>query len=117
MTSKRSQEGYLLIDNRGGPGFSDQIGQAANLPPGAGRGQFEAPTYTCSHCQTVVVLNPMRNRERAYCPKCDHYICDTCGTIRALNGGQCKTFRQVIEEVQEAADVGHTPAIWTPGHP
>lgn len=118
MSSKRSHEGYLLIDNRAGAGFTDEVGQVANLPPGAGRGLFEAPTYTCSHCQTVVILNPMRNRERAYCPKCDHYICDVCGTARAANGGQCKTFKQVIEEVQEAADVGRpVQPLWLPGQP
>lgn len=118
MNSKRSHEGYLLIDNRSGPGFTDLVGQAANLPPGAGRGTFEAPTYTCSHCQTVVVLNPNRQRERAYCPKCDHYVCDGCGTIRALNGGQCKTFKQVIEEVMESAEMGKPVLqVWTPGQP
>jgi len=106
MTSKRSHEGYLLMDHRGGPGLSDSIAVPAGLPAGAGRGVFEAPTITCSHCQVVVVLNPLRNRERAYCSSCDHYICDRCGAIRGANGGRCKTFRQLVEEVQETADKG-----------
>lgn len=103
MQSKRRHEGYLLLDNRGGPGLDESAVHAAGLPAGAGRGMFEAPTITCSHCQVVVVLNPLRNRERAYCPKCDHYICDKCGAIRAANGGECRPFKQLIEEAQEKA--------------
>jgi hypothetical protein len=61
------------------------------------------------------MLNPNRQRERAYCPGCDHRICDNCGLIRSLNGGRCKTFKQVIEEVQEAAGMQRQVAIWTPG--
>jgi len=106
MKSLRSHEGYLLIDNRASPGFSDADAHAADLPPGAGRGVFEAPTYTCSHCGTVVVLNPRRNRERAYCSGCDHHICDNCGAVRAANGGRCRTFRQLIDEVQGKAAKG-----------
>lgn len=91
MKSKRSHEGYLFIDHRGGPGM-----------PGIPL-FMEAPTITCSHCQTVFIVNPLRNRERAYCSKCDHYICDKCGKARAESGGECKTFKQIIDEVQEAA--------------
>jgi hypothetical protein len=108
MTSKRSHEGYLMIDHRHTAGVPDDILQADRsnpLPKGAGRGLFEAPTYTCSHCQTVVILNPLRNRERAYCRKCDHYICDTCGVTLSLTS-QCRTFKQIIDEVQETADKG-----------
>jgi hypothetical protein len=113
MTSKRSHEGILTIDSRFTPGVSDDDIRSAGveLPPGAGQGLFEAPTYTCSHCQTVVVLNPRRNRERAYCRGCDHYICDNCGAIRAMNGGQCKTFKQLIDEVQEQAELDKQSGI------
>lgn len=108
MSSLRSHEGYLLIDNRGTPGLSEEAVHSAGLPAGAGVGLFEAPTYTCSHCQTVVVLNPKRNRERAYCRGCDHMICDRCGVLRA-NGQPCKTFKQVIDEILEAATRQATP--------
>lgn len=103
--SKRSHEGYLMLDNRASP-VPDAVVHNAGLPAGAGRGFFEAPTYTCSHCQRVVVLNPLRNRERAYCTGCDHYICDGCGTVRAALGGRCRTFKQLVDEVQEAATLG-----------
>lgn len=103
MTSKRRHEGYLMIDNRNSPGVPEELMHALGLPVVAARGMFEAPTITCSHCQAVVVINPLRNRERAYCTKCDHYICDGCGARRAASGGECKTFKQIADEVQERA--------------
>ncbi len=104
MHSKREQEGWLMIDNRESPGVSDEVLRtlAPGLPPGAGRGMFEAPTITCSHCQAVLIVNPLRTRERAYCAKCDHYICDGCGAALAASG-VCRPFAQIIAETQEAA--------------
>jgi len=92
------------MDNRESPGVSDEQLRAVGppLPIGAGRGMFEAPTVTCSHCQVVVVINPLRNRDRAYCAKCDHYICDTCGGVAAKTG-ICRSFKQIIDEVLETA--------------
>ena len=87
------REGYLLIDHRAGPGLN-----CCGL--GAGT-VFESAIVTCSHCQRGIVLNPSRTRERAYCPNCDHYICDNCEAVRAQTG--CKTFKQVMDEVCEAA--------------
>lgn len=92
MRSKKRHEGYLLIDHRNSPGIGDM------------KGIFEAATYTCKHCQVVVVINPLRTRAREYCPKCDHYICDKCGAIMARTG-ECVTFEQIIEETQEAAAI------------
>lgn len=93
----KDQEGYLMIDNRGAP-VPDEVVVAQGLPPGAGRGLYEAATYTCSHCQAIVVLNPERIRERAYCRGCNHRICDGCAAIKARTL-TCKTFEQVIDEV------------------
>lgn len=106
MKSLASQEGYLLIDNRFTPGFSDEHAARSGLPAGAGKGVFETKTYTCSHCGTVVVKNPVRDRERAFCRGCSHLICDNCGAVRAANGGRCRTFTQLIEEVQDMASKG-----------
>ena len=105
MKSKRSHEGYLLIDNRFTQGVDEKAVAAVGLPVGAGMGLFEAPTITCSHCQKVVVVNPLRNRERAFCRKCDHYICDGCGAVAAVTG-VCRTMKQIVDEVQERADKG-----------
>ena len=103
MTSLRSHEGYFLLDHRATDPVPDALIAAVGLPPGSGRGLFEAPTYTCSHCQFVVVLNPKRNRERAYCRGCDHMICDGCGVERAA-GAKCRTMKQVIDEILAEAE-------------
>lgn len=97
MNSKRSQEGYLLIDHRAGEGVGPR---GSAIGPGT---LVERATCTCSHCQRVVVVNPLRTRERGYCPKCDHYLCDQCEIARVASGGVCRTFNQLIEHVQEAA--------------
>lgn len=102
MQSKSTHEGYLLIDHRDSPGIPESLARAVGMPPGAGGGIFEAATYTCNHCCRVVVINHLRTRERAYCSKCDHYICDGCGATKALTG-ECRTMEQIIEQTQEAA--------------
>lgn len=82
---KRSLEGYLLIDN--------------SL---SGEGKVEAATITCSHCHRQIIRNPARERERAYCAKCDHYICDWCAAARK-GVDECKPMNQVLDEAQVAA--------------
>lgn len=101
--SKRSKEGYLMIDHRASEGISDELAVKNNLPVGAGRGLFETPTYTCSHCQYVVVMNPKRTREREYCRGCDSYICDGCGELKK-NGVPCKTYAQKVDEFLNSAE-------------
>jgi len=103
MSSLRRFEGYLLIDHRNSPGLTEEQTHAAGLPPGAGQGLFEAPTSTCSHCQAIVVLNPNRSRERAYCAKCDRYLCDNCGAIYGLTR-ECRSIFKRLDEAQEAAE-------------
>lgn len=88
MRHKSSLEGYLMVDNRASHG-----------------GLFEAATTTCSHCQRQVVRNPARERARAYCPKCDHYICDDCELTR-VQTGTCKTFEEIADIVQNKAARG-----------
>lgn len=95
--SQRSHEGYLLIDARESPGMGPR-----GAPFGSGSVN-ELPIYTCSHCQRGVVVNPLRTRDRAYCPKCDHVICDQCEAVRVASGGACKPFAQIADEVCEAA--------------
>ena len=100
MKSKRSHEGVILLDHSASPGIPDQA--LPGMPPRSGRGKFEAPCYTCSHCQKVVMVNPLRNRDRAWCKKCDHYICDNCGGILAATG-VCRTWKQLLDQIQESA--------------
>lgn len=82
--------GYLEIDNRAA---------GSELPPGTAR-HFEADTYTCTHCQAVVVLNPNRKRERYKCAGCNHHVCDDCAAKRVA-GEPCRTYRQYVNEILE----------------
>ena len=109
MTSKRSHEGLLILDHRDSPGVPDSMAVQAGLPVGAGRGLFEAPTFTCQHCDAVVVINPKRNRERAWCKHCDHYLCDACGV--ALPHVGCRNAARRITEYLAAVERGETPLI------
>ena len=85
MKSKSQREGYLLIDNR-------------LAPPSPGVPRFlEAATSTCSHCHNQILRNPARQRERAYCPSCDSYICDGCNAVRQVEG--CKPLNAVIDSL------------------
>jgi hypothetical protein len=86
-----------MLDHSQVEGIPDEIIVQAGLPIGAGQGLFEAPTFTCHHCQTIVIINPNRTRERAYCRGCDHLLCDACGALRAQTG-KCRPFNQVIDE-------------------
>jgi hypothetical protein len=88
--SKRSLDGYLMVDHRAGDGLGDM------------RGLFETAIATCSHCQRGVIRNHARSRERCWCSVCDHYICDECGIVRAQTG-QCRTFKQVMDEQEKRA--------------
>lgn len=96
--------GYLEIDHSDSPGLSPA--DVACLPGAVavGKGQhFEADIQMCSHCQRGVLLRPDRVRDRGYCPKCDHYVCDTCEGVR-VQTGECKTFKEIIETVGELVD-------------
>lgn len=98
MRTKRSHEGYLIIDHRYSPGVSEEFVRASGLhAPVVGAGEtFEAATVTCSHCQTMVILNPLRARPRNYCSRCDHYICDN----PACNL-ECLPMRKVLDDLRE----------------
>ena len=104
MLRQIDKEGYFLLDHSQTIGFSDEVAVKAGLPPGAGHGLFEAPTYTCSHCQTICVVRMPRNIEVPYCSGCDHYICGTCGKRRGA-GAKCRTFRQIMDEAMQAGSL------------
>jgi hypothetical protein len=95
--------GYLELDHR----------NEGNAPQGLPR-HFEGDTYTCTHCSSVVILNPARVRERYKCRGCNHHICDNCAAER-IAGTSCKTMAQKYEEFAESYSkiplVGDTPAI------
>lgn len=108
--SKQHHEGYLLIDQREAPPVPINpllVGKPEALPVASGS-MYESATITCCHCQVVVVLNPLRTRERGYCSKCDHYVCDhpTCNS-------QCVPFKKIVDDALEAAVKGFTPLPFT----
>lgn len=85
---QRSNEGYLMLDHRASPGLTEAEARRLGYDPQSVReGRLlETATYTCPHfpCGTIVILNPNRQRERAFCRSCNAYICDNCAR-RALH--------------------------------
>jgi hypothetical protein len=89
-----------MVDHRDSPGLPE--GMSRGMPMGRGM-FFEAPTYSCKHCQAVVVIRRERTALRYRCQGCRSYLCDQCAAILMASGGECKTFERVIEELQEKA--------------
>jgi len=106
--SKRNDQNYLQV-TVGAP-IPGELLVAVGLAPELGRsGTHELATYTCSHCQKQLIVNPWRTRERAWCKSCDHYVCDECKADQVLRGGACVPMRYLVDEVAEAADKGRSP--------
>lgn len=94
-------EGYMLIDHRHSEGVPDAMARRIGLTEkelGAGK-IFEGAILKCSHCPTPFLKNPLRIRERGYCAKCDHYVCDHCHEQMAKPGYVHITRDEIIEKV------------------
>jgi len=111
MPSLRQHAGYLVIDHRDSPGLSEA--DLAKMPAklrastvlaSAGR-MTERDVLTCSHCERAVILEPLRVRDRGYCQKCNHYICDDCESMR-VKTGLCVPMRQIFDQLQGFAEHG-----------
>lgn len=113
MFSRRSQEGYLLIDNRIAVANSPQPylsdadlarARAAGYRDieGARTPHYESATIVCSHCNTVVVLRPDRTRPREYCGGCGQNICDACGFLRG-RGQTCLPMTKRLDVLEKRA--------------
>lgn len=46
---------------------------------------LEVDTFTCCHCNVVVVKHPQRTRERHTCFKCMRLTCDQIGCVAECN--------------------------------
>ena len=93
----------MLIITDGNPrglGYYEVDQRASGIPVANGASHFEADTYTCSHCQAVVVMNPARKRERYKCYGCAHHICDNCAAEMQANG-VCTPYQKKVEEYFE----------------
>lgn len=72
-------------------------GARGSLLPFLGKGKhFKAATNTCSHCDRVVVKNPLRLRARGHCTQCDRFICDPCQADFYLSG-ECRCWDRRVE--------------------
>lgn len=72
-------QGWLIIDHRDSPGIPDSMApQVAALGgvPVPGNTMVELDTWTCAHCNAVVLKNPDRTRPREVCRKCMKVVCD-----------------------------------------
>jgi hypothetical protein len=102
MPSLKRFDGELMVDHRASPGLPVDFYKPLGLDiPGIGEGKVQHMAfYRCSHCKGAVMLNPFRARERAYCQKCDHYICDKCHGLMQLPGYEHTPFVKLIDAVQ-----------------
>src|SRR5262249_14865081 len=93
------QGGYLEIDHRASPGLSADFARRHNYHPDQLKegAYFEADTYGCPHCGGVVIKNPLRQRPREICFKCNVFICDTCAAAMHLPDYIHKLFVQLAE--------------------
>lgn len=101
--------GEIVLDHRASPGLPEEVAIAAGYDPRLCREgkMYEAATLTCSHCKCAVIKNPLRERERNYCAKCDyHYICDICAFNASLADYVHTPFEKVVEQLQYAALTG-----------
>ena len=104
--SKSNPGGYLMVDHRQSPGIPEEARIPGTESMPVGRGMFfQADTRRCGHCPKQIILNPLRKRERGWCSKCDHYICDDCNAVYAATG-VCRPWQQVIDEFIDAAAKG-----------
>src|SRR5258708_16341761 len=99
ISNKQLHEGYLMLDHRASPGFTPEEAKALGYGEiASGEKLYEAKTNHCSHCGTVVIINPQRTRERSYCQACNKYICDNCGISMKLPDYVHKTYLQLQEK-------------------
>src|SRR5690348_9464159 len=109
MISRR--EGYLLIDHQASPGIPADLAGALHQFVGEGK-VLEAATLTCSHCKCVVMKNPLRMRERPFCRKCMHYICDICEAASYRADYTHESFDKVVDQtINRIERIGPSPVL------
>ena len=95
MTKIGAHTGWLMIDHSNSPGIPDsmapQIAAAGGVPV-PGHTMAELDTWTCRHCNRIVLKNPDRTRPREVCRKCMAVVCDKCILW-------CEPFEKVAEAI------------------
>ena len=112
MTSKRDHAGWLMLDHRDSPGFSEAEMRKANprLKPTAGKGLYETNVVHCRHCQKGLIVHPLLMADLPYCHLCDAYICESCKVTMAASG-QHMPFDKLADLIQERTLKGLPPTI------
>jgi hypothetical protein len=98
----RQSYGELFVDHRASPGLPEGVARRLGYDPkqtGPGK-LFEAATLMCEHCHGIVITNPLRDRERAFCRQCGGaYICDLCDDERRKPDYEHMPFRKIVDLV------------------
>ncbi len=98
LTSKiGGHNGYLIIDHRNSPGIPDdlipQVAALGGVPvPGGQVGEVD--TWTCAHCNAIVLKRPERTRPREVCRKCMKVVCDN-------HNLWCEPFAQLADAISD----------------
>jgi hypothetical protein len=100
--TKNDGNGEAEIDHKASPGLPPNMARRMGFNPSdVGEGTVHrAATAFCPHCGSHVMLNPLRQRERNCCFKCNSYICDGCAAIASTPDYQHLTFAEIAEKVQ-----------------
>lgn len=80
-TSIGRQGGFLIVDHSASPGIPADLAtkwERMGIPVAREGVTLEMDTHTCTHCQKLVLRNPLRKRLREVCRKCMHVVCDSC---------------------------------------
>lgn len=107
-TSLGRSEGWLMIDHSNSPGIPEDLAQkwaAQGVVVKPGSTVLEAGSYTCAHCQYVVIKNQNRTRPREVCRKCMAVVCDRASCVL-----ECQPFEQIVENVLSGRAVNVDPA-------
>jgi hypothetical protein len=81
LTSIGRIGGNLIIDHSASPGIPADLAEKwerMGIPVAREGVTLEADTWTCPHCNRVVIRNMERTRAREVCRKCMHVVCDSC---------------------------------------
>jgi len=94
------QGGYLHLDHSSSPGLPEHFARRNGYDPALCREgkTFEADTYGCPHCGGVVIKNPLRQRPREICFKCNTFICDTCAAVARDPDYKHRLFVELVEK-------------------
>jgi len=106
MTLRRL-EGELLIDHTASPGIPEDLAnkwRAQGVAVAAAGEKLEVATYTCRHCQVIVIMNANRTLDRNVCRKCMAVVCDRPSCVL-----ECQPFARIIERAMSGRAIHLDP--------